>query len=67
MPLFTGGGYLFQSLVQEKSSRVMEVLLLSLRPNQLLTGKLLGSGALTAVQYLIWLTVGLIGLLIIGG
>ena len=66
MPLFTGGGYLFQSLVQEKSSRVMEVLLLSLRPHQLLTGKLLGLGALTAVQYLIWLSVGLIGLLVIG-
>ena len=66
MPLFTGGGYLFQSLVQEKSSRVMEVLLLSLRPHQLLTGKLLGLGALTAAQYLIWLAMGLIGLLVIG-
>lgn len=59
MPLFTSGGYLFQSLTEEKSSRVMEILLVSLRPRQLLTGKLLGLGALTLVQYLIWAGVGL--------
>ena len=53
-PLFTSGSYLLQSLLQEKSSRVMEVLLLSLRPTQLLTGKLLGLSLLTLVQYLIW-------------
>ncbi len=57
-PLFTSGSYLLQSLLQEKSSRVMEVLLLSLRPTQLLTGKLLGLSLLTLVQYLIWTLFG---------
>jgi len=57
-PLFTSGSYLLQSLLQEKSSRVMEVLLLSLRPTQLLTGKLLGLSLLTLVQYLIWAVFG---------
>ena len=54
LPLFTGGSYLFQSLAKEKSNRVMEILLVSLRPRQLLTGKLLGLGALILVQYAIW-------------
>lgn len=66
VPLFTGGGYLFQSLTQEKSSRVMEILLVSVRPRQLLTGKLLGLSVLTLVQYAIWGTFGLIALLATG-
>jgi ABC-2 type transport system permease protein len=57
VPLFTGGGLLLRSLAQEKESRIMEVLLVSLRPRQLLAGKLLGMGALIAVQYLAWLLV----------
>jgi ABC-2 type transport system permease protein len=65
-PLFTSGSYLFQSLVQEKSNRVMEVLLLSLRPRQLLLGKLLGLGALTVVQYAIWAAVTLLVLTLTG-
>ena len=66
VPLFTGGGYLFQSLTQEKSSRVMEILLVSVRPRQLLTGKLLGLSVLTLVQYSIWAVVALLILLVTG-
>ncbi len=58
LPLFTGGGYLLQSLAKEKGSRIMEVLLVSLRPRQLLMGKLLGLGALVLVQYGIWVLIG---------
>jgi ABC-2 type transport system permease protein len=54
MPLFTSGGYLFQSLQQEKSSRMLEILLASIRPWQLLAGKVLGYGALILLQYLVW-------------
>jgi ABC-2 type transport system permease protein len=66
LPLFVSGGYLFQSLAQEKSSRVIEILLVSLRPRQLFTGKLVGLGALTLVQYAIWAFLGLLGLTIMG-
>ncbi len=58
IPLFTSGSLLFQSLAQEKGNRVMEILLVSLRPRQLLAGKLLGLGALTLVQYVIWAVIG---------
>ena len=66
IPLFTSGSYLFQSLLQEKENRIMEILLVSVRPYQLLTGKLLGLGALTLVQYVIWGAIGLVSLLFTG-
>ncbi|MFW5940563.1 MAG: ABC transporter permease [Chloroflexota bacterium] len=58
VPLFTSGSYLLSSLTEEKSNRVMELLLVSLRPRALLMGKLLGLGALTLVQYVIWIVLG---------
>ena len=66
LPLFTGGSYLFQSLATEKGSRVMEILLVSLRPRQLLTGKLLGLGALILVQYAIWAAIGALAFTVTG-
>lgn len=54
--IFTGGGYLLMSTVEEKSSRIMEVLLSSMSPMQLMTGKIIGQGF-----------VGLLLLLIYGG
>jgi len=66
LPLFTSGGYLLQSVTQEKSNRVMEILLVSLRPWHMLAGKLVGLGALTFVQYLIWGTIAFISLQVTG-
>jgi ABC-2 type transport system permease protein len=66
LPLFTSGDYLVRSLTQEKSNRVMEILLLSLQPRQLLTGKLLGYGALTFVQYTVWATITVVTLTLMG-
>jgi ABC-2 type transport system permease protein len=66
LPLFTGGSYLFQSLTKEKGSRVMEILLISLQPRQLLTGKLLGLSALILVQYLIWAIIASLALTVLG-
>mgnify|MGYP006278733973 CR=1 FL=1 len=57
LPLFTGGGYLLQSLTKEKSNQMMEVLLVSIRPRQLLAGKLMGLGVLVLVQYAAWLLI----------
>jgi ABC-2 type transport system permease protein len=60
VPLFTSGSYLLMSLAEEKSHRVVEILLSALRPRDLLAGKLLGLGALTLVQYLIWGAIGVV-------
>jgi len=66
LPLFISGGYLLQSLAQEKGSRILEILLVSLQPRQLLTGKLLGLGALIFIQYLFWILV-LAGVMLVTG
>lgn len=61
-----------QGVVEEKSSRVVELLLSTLRPWQLLLGKVLGLGAVGLLQMLIIAGVGLavstgFGVLDIGG
>ncbi|MGD2050603.1 MAG: ABC transporter permease, partial [Chloroflexota bacterium] len=66
IPLFMSGGYLLYSLTEEKSNRVMEILLISLKPRDLLAGKLLGLGVLTFVQYVAWAAIGLAALFITG-
>ena len=53
--IFTSSGYLLQGMTEEKESRVMEILLSSVTPRQLLTGKILGLGAAGLLQVLIWL------------
>jgi ABC-2 type transport system permease protein len=47
--------YLVQGLGDEKESRLIEVLLSSVSPRQLLTGKVLGLGAAGLVQVIVWL------------
>jgi ABC-2 type transport system permease protein len=47
-----------RSVLEEKTTRVVEVLVSSLRPFQLLTGKLLGVAAVGFTQYLIWTVSG---------
>ncbi len=42
------------SVLEEKTTRVVEVLVSSLRPFQLMLGKLIGVGAVSIFQFLIW-------------
>jgi ABC-2 type transport system permease protein len=55
MSIFTSSGYLLQGLGEEKENRVMEILLSSISPKQLLAGKVLGLGAAGLVQIIVWL------------
>ena len=58
------GQWVAQGIVEEKQSRVVEVLLASLRPTELLSGKVLGLGALGLLQILLLAGVGAGGLLV---
>src|SRR5204863_9724401 len=42
------------SVLDQKTTRIVEVLVSSLRPFQLLLGKVLGVGAVSIFQFLIW-------------
>jgi len=55
MSIGSSSGYLLQGLGEEKENRIMEVLLSSVSPRQLLTGKILGLGAAGLIQVVIWL------------
>ena len=43
--VMSGGQYLLMSTIEEKSTRVMEILLSAISPTQLLLGKIVGQGA----------------------
>jgi ABC-2 type transport system permease protein len=58
--LTMSGGFVLQSVVKEKESRTAEVLLLSLRPRELMLGKLVGLGLIALAQLLIWTGGGLL-------
>jgi ABC-2 type transport system permease protein len=48
-----------RSIIEEKSSRVFEVLLATIKPDQLLAGKILGVGAVGVTQVAVWMLAAL--------
>jgi ABC-2 type transport system permease protein len=54
------GVSVMRSVIEEKSSRIVEVLLASATPQQLMIGKILGVGAAGLTQAAIWATAGAI-------
>ncbi len=54
------GQVIMRSVIEEKSSRIMEVLVSSVTPFQLMLGKVLGLGGATLTQLFIWLVLGAI-------
>ena len=63
--VLTASGYLLQGLAEEKESRIMEVLLSSLAPEQLMLGKLIGLGAASLLQVAVWAASGVVSLLVL--
>jgi len=58
MTLFFYGSIIMRGVIEEKSSRVVEVVLSSLRPFELMAGKILGIAAVGLTQYAIWALFG---------
>jgi ABC-2 type transport system permease protein len=52
--LTTASAYLMQSVTQEKENRVMEVLMSSVTPRDLLAGKILGVSLVGLIQMALW-------------
>ncbi len=52
------GQMLMKSVIDEKSSRIMEVLVSSVTPFQLMAGKVFGMGAAAFTQVAIWVIAG---------
>ena len=64
MMVIYSGQMLVRSLIEEKSNKLIEVLISSCTPDELLTGKILGLSSLGLTQISIW---ALIGLGLVGG
>ena len=56
------GMQLASSVIEEKQSRIVEIIAAAIPLRQLLAGKVLGNTALAMIQLLIYLAVGLVGL-----
>jgi ABC-2 type transport system permease protein len=52
--LLSASGYLVQTVATDKESKIVEVLLSSVAPEEILAGKLLGLGAAGLVQFAAW-------------
>ena len=55
MVIFIFGGLVMRSVMEEKINRIVEVIISSVKPFELMLGKLVGVGAVALTQLLIWL------------
>ncbi|MBI5563369.1 MAG: ABC transporter permease [Chloroflexi bacterium] len=54
------GGFMLQSVSKEKENRTIEVLLLSVRPRDVMLGKIAGLGMVALLQVVVWVGGGLL-------
>ena len=64
MAVFIGGQYLLTTTVEEKASRVVEVLLSAVSPMQLMTGKILGQLGVGLLIMAVYGSIGIAGLIV---
>jgi len=62
LSLFLYGTQVMRGIIEEKSSRIVEVIISSVKPFQLMMGKIIGIGLVGLTQFLLWiiLSAGLI-------
>jgi ABC-2 type transport system permease protein len=67
MSVFLTNGYLMQTVIEEKETRLIEILISTMRPTQLLTGKIFALGLLGLIQIVVWVgSLFLLGRLVAG-
>ncbi len=60
MAVFINGQLLLRSVIEERTNRMVEILLSTVSARELMTGKILGLGSLGMVQILFYLAIGVI-------
>lgn len=58
------GGFVMRSVIEEKTSRIIEVIISSVKPFQLMLGKIIGTSLAGLTQFAIWTLSGLILMLV---
>ena len=54
------GNFVMRSVIEEKTNRIIEIIISSVKPFQLMMGKIIGNSLAGILQFLIWVIVGLI-------
>ncbi|WP_298328319.1 ABC transporter permease [uncultured Dokdonia sp.] len=60
------GNMVMRSVIEEKTNRIIEVIISSVKPFQLMMGKILGTTLAGVTQFLIWVIVGGVLLIVLG-
>ncbi len=64
MVILSGAGMLLNSIIEEKSSKILEVLLSSASVPEIMGGKILGVAAVSATVLTVWISIACIGMAI---
>jgi ABC-2 type transport system permease protein len=54
------GNFVMRSVIEEKTNRIIEIIISSVKPFQLMMGKIIGNSLAGILQFSIWLIVGLL-------
>lgn len=65
--VFMYGAMVMRSVMEEKKSRIIEVIISSVKPRQLMAGKIIGTALVGLTQVAIWIILGGIGLFVVQG
>lgn len=59
------GAFVMRSVIEEKTSRIIEVIISSVKPFQLMMGKIIGTSLAGITQFIIWIiSAGLLGMVV---
>lgn len=63
LSLFLYGNQVMRGVIEEKSNRIIEVIISSVKPFQLMMGKIIGIGLVGVTQFVLWiiLSIGMMG------
>lgn len=56
--IFIYGSQIMRGVIEEKNNRIMELMVSSIKPFELMMGKILGIGMLALLQFVIWIGLG---------
>ena len=65
--VFMYGAMVMRSVMEEKKSRIIEVIISSVKPSQLMAGKIIGTALVGLTQVAIWVVLGVVSLLVVQG
>ena len=60
------GNLIMRSVIEEKTSRIIEVIISSVKPIQLMMGKIIGTSLAGVTQFVIWAVLGFVLFIIVG-